>query len=714
MEPKGSAGSVSTDGDVTEEPQAADPKGSDDSIAPEAGGSAVPGHREIAPLRLECDELRDRLERLDENNRELQYQLYSTRLDQLKLRSDRAGTNRSQSTAPRVGSHTRRRYVVYTAIAGGYDQVKLPLQISDEFDYVCFTDREIDDHNVWQVRRFEYLNRDPTRMARFVKMRPHVYFPEYEVSIWIDANLHLKGNPESFLINLLEKPFAAFVHPHRDCVYEEALEIISRGGLDDPTVVRDHMNRYRSQHFPDDSGLIETNVLVRRHNDPAVKRLMNLWWHQLVNGSKRDQLSLPYVLWRAGFEIEPLGKKGVSVRNDPRFERYLHGSGSEYSHPQLGPKHLERQEELEPTQGPFGQKIESGYQPIDTSVVDSLSMDIVICVHNSLDDVRRCLNSVIPTMLPHHKLIIVDDGSEKETAQYLFDLYNADSRIRLIRCEKAGGYTKAANIGLRSSEAEFTILLNSDTIVPARWWRKLATVAYSSPSTGIVGPLSNAASWQSVPKILDADGSLAVNPRPEDLSVDAMDDLVETSSINVFPVVDLLNGFCLGIKRAVVNEIGYFDEEAFPKGYGEENDYCFRAFEAGFRLVVATGCYVFHAKSRSYTPERRDSLATESGKAFRRKYPAPRIGNAIESTKKNPFLVRMRKRFESNQDAAIAEAESARAQVQTMRTITPRPLGSPAFFDVSVEQLEANQELQSRYAEEPCGEPRVALWFLPN
>ena len=293
-----------------------------------------------------------------------------------------------------------------------------------------------------------------------------------------------------------------------------------------------------------------------------------------------------------------------------------------------------------------------------TQNTDELSIDVIVCVHDSLEEVRRCLASVISTIGRHHTLIVVDDGSGEETAQFLNRFASIHDHVKLVRRDSAGGYTKAANSGIENSSAEFIVLLNSDTQVPTAWLKKLARAAYQSNEIGIVGPLSNAASWQSVPEIIDENGQLAVNQIPAGFTVEDMDRIVESCSTAEFPRVDLANGFCFGIKRIVLDTIGTFDEESFPRGYGEENDFCFRAADAEFRVVIATDCYVYHEKSRSYSPTVRDRLAKESGAILQKKYPVARIRKSVEECKENPILVGIREQFRQEIGKAVKSRES--------------------------------------------------------
>ena len=272
-----------------------------------------------------------------------------------------------------------------------------------------------------------------------------------------------------------------------------------------------------------------------------------------------------------------------------------------------------------------------------------ITIDIIIPVHNALDDVKRCLLSVEPTLLQNHQLIIIDDGSGEETNEFLQGFQSSrQSFVTLIRHEDPLGYTKAANVGLRVSTSDYVILLNSDTIVPDRWSLKLIQCANCTEEIGIVGPLSNAATGQSVPRIKEENGGYSLNSLPESVTVNDMDRLCENLYLPVFPRVGLVNGFCFCIKRTVIEKIGYFDDIAYPKGYGEEDDFCFRATNAGFSLAIATHTYVYHAKSKSYTPQKRLLLCKESFKVLAGKYGRDRINRCTESLRNNPFINKIR------------------------------------------------------------------------
>lgn len=243
----------------------------------------------------------------------------------------------------------------------------------------------------------------------------------------------------------------------------------------------------------------------------------------------------------------------------------------------------------------------------------SKSIDIIICVHNALTDVQNCIQSVFQNSTRPYRLIIVNDGSDIDTKGYLREIAHENKDIILLENSSALGYTKAANQGISASSADYVILLNSDTIVPPEWLDRMIQPFLINSRVGIVGPISNTASWQSVPDLLE-NGDWAQNTLPNGISIDEMGKLVSNFSPQIYPSVPLLNGFCLMIRRELIADIGLLDEINFPMGYGEEDDYIFRARKAGWQLAWADDVYVYHAQSRSYSHERR-KLLTEKGLA---------------------------------------------------------------------------------------------------
>ena len=255
------------------------------------------------------------------------------------------------------------------------------------------------------------------------------------------------------------------------------------------------------------------------------------------------------------------------------------------------------------------------------------NVDIIICVHNALDDTRRCLDSLIEHTTQPYQLILVDDGSGEQTAQYLGE-FSASHQSLLLRSEQPTGYPSAANRGMRASSAEFLVLLNSDTILTPEWLDRLVACIQTDEMIGVVGPLSNTASWQSVPKIED-NGDWASNPLPAGLSPADMARLVASKSARLYVEMPLLNGFCLLIRRKLLDEVGLFDEASFSQGYGEEDDLILRARSQGWKMSLADDAYVFHAQSKSYSTDQRLALSERAQKILRKKHGEKMLSESV-------------------------------------------------------------------------------------
>jgi GT2 family glycosyltransferase len=533
----------------------------------------------------------------------------------------------------------KRKIVFYTAIFGEYDKLLLPDQIDPDIDYVCFTDRPRNNYGIWQMRSAPFYHPDPTRIARYVKTHPHELFPDHEVAVWLDANIILKGDVHQYIEMVkLQGAHLGFVpHPHRDCFYEEA-EACKRLGKDAVEVIDRQVTHYLKHGLPPNQPLFETGFMVAHLGSPETSEALNLWWQQIEQFSRRDQLGLAWVVFQhPKLRIVQLLPPGISVRDHEDFRYFRHNFARVLKIPggllQLGsmvsPGHDVR----------FSAVKERRLQQLT-----DIPVDIIVCVYNALEDVRLCLQSAREHLLPKHRIIIVNDRSDAETTAYLRQFASGDQQVTLIENAENLGYTRSASLGLASGDAGFRILLNSDTIVSENWALKMLDVANLSNTIGIVGPLSNAAGAQSIPDIRGTGDNTAINVLPKGLSPADIDLACERwSYADHFPRVPLVHGFCFGVKKEVIDRIGLFDDQNFQRFYGEENDYCLRAKAAGFELAIATNTFVFHRKSRSIEEEMRIVHMAEAGQRLRELYGADNIMMACRQVEEHPLLRRIRK-----------------------------------------------------------------------
>ena len=199
----------------------------------------------------------------------------------------------------------KNKKVVYTVITGGYDKL-IEVKKEEGFDYICFTDNKNLTSNSWDVRELpeEVKNSDldGVRKQRKIKVMPHLYLPDYELSVYIDGNVEITGDLSNFVAKKCgSKSGYLFMkkHPDRDCIYEEA-EACIKYKKGDADVFKKQIQAYKEEGFPEHYGLTETNVLVRYHNNKNCVKLMEAWWHEIETKSHRDQLSLFYCIWKIG------------------------------------------------------------------------------------------------------------------------------------------------------------------------------------------------------------------------------------------------------------------------------------------------------------------------------------------------------------------------------------------------------------------------------
>lgn len=191
------------------------------------------------------------------------------------------------------------KYVVYTALFGGYDTLlDVSTYTSPNVDYICFTDCDLDESKGWKIIKISNNNLTPAMNNRYYKLNPHIELSEYFCSLYIDANIKINSNMEEFFYKYSNNGgFMLPKHNERDCIYKEAKECIIQKKGNEKAIVK-QIQRYKKEGMPKNYGLGENNILLRKHNDRQVIKLMSDWWKELLSESQRDQLSLSYVMWK--------------------------------------------------------------------------------------------------------------------------------------------------------------------------------------------------------------------------------------------------------------------------------------------------------------------------------------------------------------------------------------------------------------------------------
>ncbi len=242
-------------------------------------------------------------------------------------------------------------------------------------------------------------------------------------------------------------------------------------------------------------------------------------------------------------------------------------------------------------------------------------VDVVLPVYGAFELLERCLASLgRHTDLQRHGLLLSLDGPGQEQAERLARrLLPAGAGWQALQAPQRGGFVAAANRGLRASRRD-VVLLNSDTEVTPGWLEKLQAAACSSPAVASATPFCNDATLCSLPR------PFVANRLPRGLDVDGFARLVESASQREYPRLPTGVGVCLYLRRRALDLVGLLDEGAFGLGYGEENDWCWRALQAGFVHVLDDATFVFHAGGGSFGPARA-ALQRRAARALARRHP---------------------------------------------------------------------------------------------
>jgi len=219
-------------------------------------------------------------------------------------------------------SRLDKKICVYTALFGEYDTL-CPINKNDHFDFICFSDRHREVSG-WKFVILEKKFDDNNLCAKEPKVMPHKYLHDYDYSLYLDASVFIYYDISPFISDfLLDEKFVMFEHPDRNCVYEEA-EAIIRGLRANSEIIVDQIKYYFEQGLPRGTGLSEASFIWREHNDPEIKTFMTAWWEEILKFSKRDQLSLGFLMWRKNFRPKILSHKFGTARLNSYFLKRSH------------------------------------------------------------------------------------------------------------------------------------------------------------------------------------------------------------------------------------------------------------------------------------------------------------------------------------------------------------------------------------------------------
>lgn len=218
------------------------------------------------------------------------------------------------------------RIAVYTCIIGNYDKIYRPQYIPNNCDFFIITDQEVQadlDIKFINPNKFNISNLDSISCNRYFKMNPQVVFPDYDYSVYIDGNIEVYSDLTELVNKIPESGIGFYAHSKRNCIYKE-YEVCRLLGKGNAKKIYKQIEKYKKDGFPKGFGMVEANVIAREHNNSTCKKIMELWWKEYSIWGERDQISLPYVLWKSGMRIEEVISLGADVHHNFMMRIHSH------------------------------------------------------------------------------------------------------------------------------------------------------------------------------------------------------------------------------------------------------------------------------------------------------------------------------------------------------------------------------------------------------
>jgi GT2 family glycosyltransferase len=241
--------------------------------------------------------------------------------------------------------------------------------------------------------------------------------------------------------------------------------------------------------------------------------------------------------------------------------------------------------------------------------------DIVLLSWNNLELLKKCVESILKNTHTPCRLIIVDNNSKTPTKNYLKTLKSSDLiSIELDFNSSNEGFSKGMNRGLIKVTAPVACILNNDTQVAPHWLSRVLTVLEKNPDIGAINPNSNIFGTPLHPNLEIVSENLKSNAP--------------------FKEMGLCIGFCMFVRKEVIEKIGTFDHESYDKYFFEDSDYCKRVKQAGYKCALALQSYVYHQEHQSVKKMAdREAIFKKNQATFYQKWGKPKRILVLLSTR---------------------------------------------------------------------------------
>ncbi len=196
-----------------------------------------------------------------------------------------------------------RKVIVYSCMIGNYDNVT-SFNKQRGYDYILFTDQNIKNTN-WTIFPIPdevlKLNVSDIKKQRYMKIHPHKFFKNYDLSLYIDPNYEITGDLDDYLINTLN-PLDHIYIPHLQFGkgMKQAIDKAIEKKLDDVSLLKHVMDRYNQSKLLDKTGIVNAGLIIRKHHTEDCIKLMERWWEEVRDYSHVDNFAFDYAGYMTG------------------------------------------------------------------------------------------------------------------------------------------------------------------------------------------------------------------------------------------------------------------------------------------------------------------------------------------------------------------------------------------------------------------------------
>ena len=231
---------------------------------------------------------------------------------------------------------------------------------------------------------------------------------------------------------------------------------------------------------------------------------------------------------------------------------------------------------------------------------DTTEVSVIIVNWNALEELRSCINALLPVCDKlRMEIIVVDNASSDESADTITKEF---PDVRVQRNDQNLGFGKACNQGVAVSRGTYLLFLNPDTVPNCKALVRMREFMDTSPDAGCVGcklVYKNGAVQRSYYAFPSPSNYLAYHSllsaliyRVSRLFGKRDKPCASSTSGQKTIEVDWLMGACMMLRKSDFDEIGGFDDRFFM--YSEDTDLCFRLKEKGKKCFYLPGATIFH------------------------------------------------------------------------------------------------------------------------